>query len=226
VTISLVIPAFNEEESIGLVLEAIPPGSVDEVIVVDGGSGDRTAEIAKNHGAFVVNERLRGYGRACAAGVAAARGEIVVFLDADGADDPGQLPDIIAPVFTGQADLSLGSRLAGEVAPGAMPWHQRFGNRLVAWLIRRLYGLPVTDLSPFRAVRREMLSDLDMREMTYGWPTEMLVKAIKHGWRIVEVPVRYRPRMGGESKISGTVRGTALATYHILSIVFRYKLKP
>jgi hypothetical protein len=112
--------------------------------------------------------------------------------------------------------MVLGSRLAEEIAPGAMPWHQRFGNRLAAWLIRHLYGLPLTDLSPFRAVSRELLLGLGMEEMTYGWPTEMIVKAARQRWRIVETPVRYRPRLGGRSKISGTVRGTVLATYYTI----------
>ena len=146
----------------------------------------------------------------------------MAFLDADGADDPAQLPDLLAPILAGQADLVLGSRLAGEIAPGAMPWQQRFGNRLAAWLIRRLYGLPLTDLSPFRAVGRASLLRLEMEEMTYGWPTEMIVKAARAGWRVVEAPVRYRPRLGGRSKISGTLRGTVLAAYYILRTIFRY----
>lgn len=220
--ISVIIPALNEAESIGWVLEAIPPGLVDEIVVVDGGSSDHTAEIARAHGCRVIEQLQRGYGRACATGVAAARGEMVVFLDADGADDPGQLADVLDPVVRGQADLSLGSRLAGKMAPGAMPWHQRFGNWLAAWLIRRLYALQVTDLSPFRAVCRQSLLDLEMEEMTYGWPTEMMVKAARSGWRVAEVPVPYRPRLAGRSKISGTLRGTALATYQILTVILRY----
>jgi glycosyltransferase involved in cell wall biosynthesis len=220
--VTVIIPALDEEESIGQVLAAIPAHAADEVIVVDGGSGDRTVELARAHGARVIEESRRGYGRACAAGVAAARGDIVAFLDADGADDPAQLPDLLAPLLAGRADLSLGSRLAGQMAQGAMPWYQLTGNWLAAWLIRRLYGLPVTDLSPSRAVRRPLLLDVDMEEMTYGWPAEMMVKAARRGWRVVEVPVRYRPRLGGRSKISGTLRGTVGATWHILSIVFRY----
>ena len=221
-SIAVIIPALNEEESVDQVLAAIPLETVDEIVVVDGGSTDRTVEIALASGARVVDEPRRGYGLACAVGVSAVQADIVLFLDADGADDPSQIPDLLAPLLSGQADMVLGSRLAGEIAPGAMPWHQRFGNWLAAWLIRRIYGLPLTDLSPFRAVHRRSLLDLEMEEMTYGWPTEMIVKAARRGWRVVEVPVRYRPRLGGRSKISGTVRGTSLATYHILHTVFRY----
>jgi glycosyltransferase involved in cell wall biosynthesis len=220
--VSLVIPALDEEESIGHVLAAIPTELIHEVIVVDGGSKDDTVAIAHAAGAQVVHERRPGYGRACAAGVGAAEGEILLFLDADGADDPSQIPELLRPFTAGQADMVLGSRLAGEVAPGAMPWHQRFGNWLSAWLIRRLYGLPLTDLSPFRAVNRERLLGLKMQEMTYGWPTEMIVKAARQRWRVVEVPVHYRRRLGGQSKISGTLRGTVLATWYILCTIFRY----
>jgi glycosyltransferase involved in cell wall biosynthesis len=219
-SVTVIIPALNEEESIGQVLVAIPAGVTEEIIVVDGGSSDGTAAIAQAGGARVVHEPRGGYGRACAAGAAAARGDILLFLDADGADDPGQIPDLLAPILSGRADMVLGSRLAGEIAPGAMPWHQRFGNRLAAWLIRHLYGLPLTDLSPFRAVNRELLLGLGMEEMTYGWPTEMIVKAARQRRRIVETPVRYRPRLGGRSKISGTVRGTVLATTYILWTIF------
>ncbi len=221
-SVAVIIPALNEEESIGQVLAAIPVGVADEIIVVDGGSSDDTVAIARAGGARVVHQPRRGYGRACAAGVAAAQGDVVLFLDADGADDPVQIPNLLAPILDEQADMVLGSRLAGEVTAGAMPWHQRFGNWLAAGLIRFLYGLPLTDLSPFRAVSRQSLLGLEMEEMTYGWPTEMIVKAARRGWRVVETPVRYRPRLGGRSKISGTVRGTALATYHILWTIFRY----
>jgi glycosyltransferase involved in cell wall biosynthesis len=234
-SVSVVIPALNEEASIAVVLAAISPDVVDEIIVVDGGSSDRTVEIAQAGGARVIREPRRGYGRACAAGVSAAQGDVVIFLDADGADDPAQIPDLLAPILARQADLVLGSRLAGDLASGAMlqhtmprhcmPWHQRFGNRLSAWLIHRLYGLPITDLAPFRAVDCERLLALGMEEMTYGWPTEMIVKAARRGWRVVELPVCCRPRLGGRSKISGTLRGTLLATYHILWTIFRYARK-
>ena len=221
-SVTVIIPALNEAESIGRVLAAVPAGGVDEVIVVDGGSSDATVAIAQASGASIVHEPRRGYGRACAAGVAAAKGDVVVFIDADGADDPCQIPDLLSPILAGRADMVLGSRLAGEIASGAMPWHQQMGNQFAAWLIRRLYGLALTDLSPFRAVGRELLQGLAMEEMTYGWPTEMIVKAARRGWRVVEMPAHYRPRFGGRSKISGTARGTVLATYHILRTIFRH----
>jgi glycosyltransferase involved in cell wall biosynthesis len=222
--VTVIIPALNEEASIAQTLAEIPPGVVDEIIVVDGGSSDGTAALAQAGGAQVLHEPRRGYGRACATGAEAAQGDVVLFLDADGADDPAHIPDLLAPILAGWADMTLGSRLAGEIAPGAMPWQQRFGNRLAAWLIRRLYGLPLSDLSPLRAVRRELLLGLEMQEMTYGWPTEMIVQAARRGWRIVEIPTGYRPRLGGSSKISGTVRGTALAAYYILWTILRHSI--
>jgi glycosyltransferase involved in cell wall biosynthesis len=222
VSVTAIVPALNEEESIGQVLAAVPAGVVDEILVVDGGSSDGTVAISQAGGARVVHEPRRGYGRACATGVAAARGDIILFLDADGADDPRHIPDLLAPLLRERADMVLGSRLAGKIEPGAMPYHQRFGNQLAAWLIRRLYRLELTDLSPFRAVGRQSLLALEMEDMGYGWPTEMIVKAAQKGWRLVEIPVRYRPRIGGRSKISGTMRGTVLATHHILKTIFRY----
>lgn len=219
---SIIIPALNEAESIAHVLSNIPADRGYEVLVVDGGSQDGTPDIAQAHGAIVIPESRRGYGQACASGAGAARGEVLVFMDADGADDPAALPALTAPLIAGQADLVLGSRLAGQGHAGAMPWHQRWGNWLAARLIRTLYGLPLTDLSPSRAVRRADLLSLEMREMTYGWPTEMIVRAARRGWRILEIPVIYRPRLGGKSKISGTLRGTVLATYFIMRTIWRY----
>jgi glycosyltransferase involved in cell wall biosynthesis len=195
---------------------------VDEIIVVDGGSDDDTASIAQRLGARLICEPRRGYGRACAAGVAAASGDVILFLDADGADDPSQAPRLLTPILTREADMVLGSRLAGELLPDAMPWHQRLGNRLAVRLIRRLYALPLTDLGPFRAIRRESLLALEMEEMTHGWPVEMIVKAARSEQRIVEVPVRHYPRLGGRSKISGTPRGSVLAAYHIVRTILRY----
>jgi glycosyltransferase involved in cell wall biosynthesis len=220
--ISVVIPTLNEEESLAFVLNAIPGDQVDEVIVVDGGSTDATVEIAEALGARVIEDDRRGYGQACFTGTQHTQGEIVVFLDADGADDPAGIPALVEPLLTSKADMVLGSRLAGSMQVGAMPWHQYFGNWLSAGLIRLLYGLRITDLSPFRAVRKRELLELGMIEMTYGWPTEMICKAARKNWQIVELPVAYRPRYGGQSKISGTVRGTVLATYFILSTIVKY----
>ncbi len=220
--LSIIIPTLNEEESLGFVLSNIPSGIAEQIIVVDGGSADRTVSIAEAAGARVIHEPRRGYGRACATGTVAADGDIVVFLDADGADDPANLPALVAPFLSGEADMVLGSRLAGEIEAGAMPWQQYFGNWLAARLIHWLYGLSITDLSPMRAVRKSKLVELGMTEMTYGWPTEMIVKAAKAGWKIVEIPVNYRARFGGTSKISGTLRGTILAAYYILATIIKY----
>jgi glycosyltransferase involved in cell wall biosynthesis len=220
--ISLIVPALNEAGSIAQVLLAVPSQLVVEILVVDGGSTDGTAEIARLNGALVIREERRGYGRACASGLARASGEVVVFLDADGADDPQQLPRLVDPIRAGRAEMVLGSRLAGRLEDGAMLWHQRLGNQLSAALIRRLYSLPITDLSPFRAVLRARLLDLEMTEMTYGWPTEMIAKAARRGWRILEVPVDYRRRLSGKSKISGTFKGSLLATVAILRTILFY----
>lgn len=222
-SVCVLIPALNEAESIGAVLAAIPAGVADDVIVVDNGSTDATAARALAAGARVVSEPRRGYGHACAAGAAATLAEVLVFLDADLSDFPEEMTALLAPIQAGQADLVLGSRfLSGALSPAVMPPQQRFGNWLASRLMQRLYGLPVTDLSPFRAVRREVLLALDMREMTYGWPTEMIVKAARRGYRIQEVAVRYRARYAGRSKVSGTVRGTILAAYYILGTTLRY----
>ena len=221
---TLVIPALNEEESLGYVLEKVDPDLLTEIILVDGGSSDRTVDIATENGARVFLASQRGYGRACAAGAAQSQGDIIIFMDADGADDPRQIPNLIEPIIQERADLVLGSRLAGNITPGAMPWHQKFGNWFSAGMIQMLYGLPITDLSPFRAILRSRLFELNMQEMTYGWPTEMITKSARKGWRIIEVPVDYHPRLGGQSKISGTLRGTVLATYYILRTILKYSI--
>ena len=219
----VVIPALNEADSIDALLAAIPPGLVDEIMVVDNGSTDDTAARALAAGARVVREARRGYGFACAAGVAATQADIVIFLDADLSDYPEEMTALLAPIRAGQADLVLGSRfLAGNLSRSVMPPQQRFGNWLASRLMQRLYRIPVTDLSPFRAVRRDVLLALDMREMTYGWPTEMMVKAARRGCRLIEIPVRYRGRFAGRSKVSGTVRGALLAAYYILGTTLRY----
>ena len=219
--IAIIIPALNEAGSIGTVLKGITKVEGQEIIVVDGGSSDLTVETARSCGADVIIEPRKGYGLACEAGLKHASGKVLVFMDADGANDPDQLSALVEPVIAGRADMVLGSRLAGTVARGAMPWHQHFGNWFSAHLIYLLYGFPLTDLSPFRAVRRSRLLQLDIEDKTYGWPTEMILKAIRLGWHIEEIPVNYLPRIAGESKISGTLYGTFLAARHILSVILK-----
>lgn len=221
--VSLIIPALNEAGCLGALLGALPPEAADELIVVDNGSTDATAEVARGLGAQVVSELRRGYGYACAAGVAASTSEILVFMDGDGSFVPEQIGRLVGAVRAG-ADLALGTRMRGGLAPGAMPPHQLHGNRLVAWLVRRLYGVPISDLGPFRAVRRTLLDRLQMQERTYGWPIEMIIKAARQRATIVELPVDYRPRFAGQSKVGGTVRGTVLATYRILRVTMRHSL--
>ncbi len=221
--IAVVIPALNEAGSIGELVRETLAQPVAGVIVVDNGSADGTALEARRAGAQVVVERRRGYGHACAAGVAAAQGaDGLVFLDGDYSMLPREMPRLIAPLQEGQADLVLGSRALGHIEPGSMPAPQRFGNWLAAALTRLLYGVRVTDLSPYRAVRRDVLLKLEMREMTYGWPTEMIVKAARCRARILEVPVSCRSRRAGKSKVGGTLRGTLLAGYSILGVTLRY----
>lgn len=224
--ISVIIPVLNEAESIRQVLQALPSEEDLEVLVVDGGSTDGSAEIARSAGAVVLLEERRGYGQACASGSAAARGEILVYMDGDGADDPARLLDLVAPLETGAADLVQASRLDGRLPDGIMPWHQRMGNWLAVQSINRLYGVSITDLGPYRALRRADLARLNMTEMTYGWPVEMTIKAARLDWRIVEIFTNHRPRLGGKSKISGTLRGSLLAAYSILTVIARYTRKP
>lgn len=221
--IVVIIPALNEEAAISFVVRAIPREVVSRIIVVDNGSTDATAAAAGAAGADVVVQPRRGYGSACWAGVEAAReADIFVFLDGDGSFDGADITQLVAPILEGRADLVLGSRELGGVAPDAMPQHQRWGNRLVAWLLRWLYHIHVTDVGPFRAVRRSTLEALDMRERTYGWPTEMVVKAARQHARIVEVPTPYAARVGGVSKVGGTVRGSVLAAYHMLVLTLKH----
>jgi glycosyltransferase involved in cell wall biosynthesis len=213
---------LNEAECIGPLLAELPADLAQQIIVVDNGSTDDTAGAARRAGAFVVREPRRGYGYACAAGVAAAQGNLLAFMDGDGSFAPRELPALLAPIRDGAADLVLGTRMRGGMSAGAMPPHQRIGNQLVARLMYLLYGIELTDLGPFRAIRRDVLESLDMRERTYGWPVEMIVKAARQHARIVELPVSYRPRMAGQSKVGGTVRGTVLATFRILHTTLRY----
>ena len=218
-----IIPALDEEAAIAAVVRAIPGDVVRRVVVVDNGSTDGTARAARAVGAEVVVEPRRGYGNACRAGVDAAKdADVFVFIDGDGSFEPTEIGRMIAPIVDGRADLVLGSRELGGAPVSALLPDPRLGNRLVAWLLRRLYGIRVTDVGPFRAIRRTTLDDLDMSEPTYGWPTEMVVKAARRRARIVEVPASYKARIGGESKVSGTLRGTVLAGYRMLALTLKH----
>ena len=200
----------------------LPSDLTTEVIVVDSNSNDGTPEIAAKMGAVVVPEPRRGYGRACLTGLATANSpDIVVFLDGDYSDRPSELPILLAPIIEGRADITLGSRLHERRAAGALPWHQVFGNRLAANLIRFLYGVEISDLGPFRAGRADVVYGLTLEETTYGWAVEMILKGALAGYRVVEVPVSYYPRIG-KSKIGGTLKGTAGAAWFILSLIVRY----
>jgi len=222
VRVSVIIPTHNEAQAIGRVLSDLPSDLVTEVLVVDSNSTDGTPEIARRMGACVVREARRGYGRACLTGLANANSpDIVVFLDGDYSDRPSELPILLAPIIDGRADITLGSRLGKQRIRGALPWHAEFGNRLAASLITLLYGLKISDLGPFRAGRADVLCGLALEETTYGWAVEMILKGSLGGFRIVEVPVSYYPRVG-KSKISGTLRGTGGAAWFILSLIMRY----
>jgi len=219
--VKVIIPALNEEQAIGRVLEALP-NWVDEVIVVDNGSTDRTAEIAAGHGARVIHEPIRGYGQACHTGVqAAGSADILLFIDADYSDYPEEAGELVKPIAEGKFDFVIGSRARGVRARGALTLQQRFGNWLACRLIALFWGHRYTDLGPFRAIRSTLLTALHMQDRGYGWTTEMQIRAARDGYRILEVPVSYRPRIG-QSKISGTVSGVIGAGSKILLTIFRY----
>jgi glycosyltransferase involved in cell wall biosynthesis len=221
VRVTVIIPTHNEAQAIGRVLADLPSNLVTEVIVVDSNSTDGTPAIARGKGARVIDEPRRGYGRACLTGLANAENpDVVVFLDGDYSDRPSELPTLLAPIVEGRADITLGSRFNSN-NKDALPWHQAFGNHLAAGLIRLLYGVPINDLGPFRAGRAEVLRALALEEATYGWAVEMILKGALAGFRIVEVPVSYYPRIG-QSKISGTVKGTIGAAWFILSRIVLY----
>ena len=218
--VSVIIPTHNEAQAIERVLADLPSDLTTEVIVVDSNSNDGTPEIAARMGARVVQEPRRGYGRACLTGLAAANSpDVVVFLDGDYSDRPAELPILLEPIIEWRADITLGSRQ--QRSAGALPWHQVFGNRLAASLITLLYGLRISDLGPFRAGRADVLRALALEETTYGWAVEIILKGALAGYRVVEVPVSYYPRIG-KSKISGTLKGTVGAAWFILSLIVRY----
>lgn len=224
-TIGAVIPALDEERAIGRVLDALPDW-VDEVIVVDNGSRDATAAIARGRGARVVAEPARGYGAACLAGIAALDGaEVVVFLDADFSDHAEEMDRLVDPIVAGEADLVIGSRVLGHSEPGALTAQQRIGNRVACALMRAFWGARYTDLGPFRAIRRDALARLAMRDRDFGWTVEMQIEAVRLGLRVREAPVSYRRRVG-VSKISGTLSGTLRAGLKIVYVILRAALAP
>jgi len=221
--VSVIIPALNEEEPIaGVVREVAATKIPADIIVVDNGSTDRTADRAREAGARVV-KALRGYGRACAAGVAALRPEcdIVVFLDGDGSDCPEFMDQLVDPIAAGTHDFVIGSRTRGQREPGSMNFQQILAGRIAGMVMRLLYGVRYTDMCPFRAIRRDALEKLGMREQTYGWNLEMQMKAARVGLRILEIPVNHRRRAGGASKVSGTLRGTFIAGTRIMATLIR-----
>ena len=216
---TIVIPALNEEAAIGGVVESVRD-RVDQVIVVDNGSIDLTAEKASAAGAHVISVKQPGYGRACLAGVEAAKdADLIIFMDGDGADNPNDLEALIRPIRGGRAEFVIGSRLLGTTERGALTVAQRFGNRLATGLIHLIWGGRFTDLGPFRAITRSAYDRLNMNAPTYGWTVEMQVRAVKQKLRYVEVPVNYRRRIG-VSKISGTAKGVVLAGWYILTTIF------
>lgn len=224
--ISIIIPAFNEENGVGQVIDEIPRDLVDEIIVVNNASTDNTEIIAREKGATVLHESTPGYGRACLKGIhyikdSLNKPDIIVFLDADHSDYPQEIIQLIQPILDNQTDLVIGSRALGNKEKGSMTPQQIFGNWLATRLLRLFYNVRFTDLGPFRAIRFDKLLELDMQDKTYGWTVEMQLKASKMGLRCVEIPVRYRKRIG-VSKISGTVKGTVMAGYKIITTIFKY----
>ena len=216
--VSVIIAALNEQEAIAQVIRSIPEQIANEVIVVDNGSTDATTEVARSAGARVIHETQPGYGRAYRAGLRAisANCRIVVFLDGDGSDYPEMMDRLVQPIIEGTHDFVIGSRVRGRREPGSMNLHQVFAGYLIGLILRVMYGVRSTDMGPFRAIRRDALEQLQMREETYGWPLEMQMKAARSGFRILEVPVDYRRRAGGESKIAGTIFGSIKAATRIL----------
>ena len=225
--ISVIIAALNEEAAIADVVASVPREIASEIIVVDNGSEDRTAEKAHSAGARVITEKRRGYGSAFRAGLKALSPdcEIVVFLDGDGSDFPQQMGALIQPIRDGTHDFVLGSRILGRREQGSMNFHQVLAGYLIGFLVGILYGVHYTDMGPFRAIRRDALESLAMREETYGWPLEMQMRAARVGLRILEVPIDYRRRTGGSSKISGTLKGSFLAATRILLTLSRIAIE-
>jgi len=224
--IVVIIPAFNEENSVQKVIRDIPKDLVQEVVVVNNNSNDLTSQKAEAAGATVLHESRQGYGFACLKGIEYIKNQnqppdVVVFIDADYSDHPEEMPLLVAPILRGESDLVIGSRALGNRERGAMLPQQVFGNWLSTTLLRWFYGTTFTDLGPFRAIRFDSLMAIGMQDQTYGWTVEMQLKAAKLKLRCAEVPVSYRKRIGF-SKVSGTVKGTVMAGYKIITTIFRY----
>jgi len=221
----LIIPALNEEESITKSIQGLPKNFFSQIIVVDNNSSDRTADKAKEAGAQVVTEKREGYGQACLSGIEALdqKIDIVVFMDADLSDNPADLPALVEPIKSGEADFSIGSRIKGQRESGSLTIPQVFGSWLSGFLIQLFWGFKYSDLGPFRAIRKSALEKICMEDRNFGWTVEMQIKAIQHKLKIVEVPVHYRKRIG-VSKISGTLKGVILAGTKIIYTIFKYRL--
>ncbi len=221
-----VIPTFNEADAIAAVVAALPRDIVDRIVVVDGGSSDGTPDKARQAGAEIIAVG-RGYGLACLTGAeAAGAGDIVVFMDGDGADDPAAIAALIAPIRSRAYDFVIASRARGKREPGSMAWHQLLAGRIAGALTQFLYGVRYTDMCALRAIRRDALLRLGMREMTYGWNLEMQMRAARGGLRVLELPVDYRRRRGGQSKVAGTLRGSIKAGIKIISTFARVAMEP
>jgi glycosyltransferase involved in cell wall biosynthesis len=223
--VAIVIPALNEEAALSRLLAELPRDFARWIIVVDNGSSDATAAVARDTGVLVASEPVRGYGLACLKGFKTAcslGAELVIFMDGDGSDDPADLPMMLAPVREGRADLTIGSRVSERAERGAVPFQARLGNWLVGRIISILYGVQLRDIGSFRAIRCSRLQALQMEEKTFGWPVEMLVKAARAHYRIVELPIHYRHRSHGRSKVSGTLVGSVKAAYLMLRTTVRY----
>lgn len=224
--IDVIIPAYNEERSIGKVIDDLPKPKVRHIIVCDNNSSDSTGQIARQHGAIVVHAPDKGYGNACLTGMEYLKDlkqspDILVFIDGDYSDYPEQLPMIVNPIIDRDVDMVIGSRALGHQERGAMEPHQRFGNWLATYLIRMFYGYHFTDLGPFRAIKWKKLMELNMQDKNFGWTVEMQVKAAKQKLKTTEVAVDYRPRIG-ISKVSGTIKGSVLAGQKIIWTIFKY----
>ena len=222
--VCLVIPALNEAEVIAKVIRSVPRTVVNQIVVVDNGSTDATGQAAMDAGAIVVSQPVRGYGRACRSGVSAALkagADIVVFIDGDGSDCPEFIGELVQPIQENRFDFVIGSRTRGKREPGSLSLQQIVAAHLAGWLLRVRYGVNFTDMSPFRAIRSELLRSLPMREETYGWNLEMQMLVAQKRARISEIPVNHRRRRGGVSKVSGTFKGTILAAFRIAVTFFR-----